>query len=467
LLGGLLAIHASSDAETSASIRWWVSTPDLRLRLSEQPPLSWRPGAPQRGTRLEVNPAVSFQTMLGLGASLEPSTCWNLSLMSAADRERTLERLVHPSTGLGMNLMRICIGTPDFTGDPWYSYNDLPPGRTDPELRDFSIEKDRAYILPMLKLARQKNPEIRFIATPWSPPGWMKSTGTLIGGRLWPRWYPAYAEYFVRFIRAYEAEGIPIHAVTVQNEPGVDRARERDPRWFYPSCHWTAEQERDFIRDHLGPAFRRHGLTTRIWCYDHNYNVRPRGDDAGLAHPRTILSDAQAAQFVSGVAFHGYAGDPSGMSVFQREFPQVPLYFTEGSVFGLKGGLELVALLRNHAASYNAWVTILDDHGQPNNGPFDADRTIITLNPATRKPKEHFDFYLYGHFMKFIQRGAVRLESTTGTRSLANVAFRNPDGTVALVVVNNSRVAKPLRLGCAGRNASVQLPGRSVATFIW
>lgn len=405
--------------------------------------------------------------MLGLGASLEPSTCWNLSLMSAADRERTLERLVHPSTGLGMNLMRICIGTPDFTGDPWYSYNDLPPGRTDPELRDFSIEKDRAYILPMLKLARQKNPEIRFIATPWSPPGWMKSTGTLIGGRLWPRWYPAYAEYFVRFIRAYEAEGIPIHAVTVQNEPGVDRARERDPRWFYPSCHWTAEQERDFIRDHLGPAFRRHGLTTRIWCYDHNYNVRPRGDDAGLAHPRTILSDAQAAQFVSGVAFHGYAGDPSGMSVFQREFPQVPLYFTEGSVFGLKGGLELVALLRNHAASYNAWVTILDDHGQPNNGPFDADRTIITLNPATRKPKEHFDFYLYGHFMKFIQRGAVRLESTTGTRSLANVAFRNPDGTVALVVVNNSRVAKPLRLGCAGRNASVQLPGRSVATFIW
>jgi glucosylceramidase len=319
----------------------------------------------------------------------------------------------------------------------------------------------------VLKLARQKNPDLLFFASPWSPPGWMKTTGTMMGGHLLPQWYPAYAEYFVKFIRAYEAEGIPIYAVTVQNEPGVDRAKAKDPKWFYPSCHWTGEQERDFIRDHLGPAFRRHGLATRIWCYDHNYNVKSRGDDPGLAYPRVILSDPAAAAFVAGVAFHGYAGRPDGMSVFHDEFPRVPLYFTEGSVFGVRGGVELVEKLRNWASGYNAWVTLLDDSGKPNNGPFAASRTIITLDPKSLRPTEHFDFFLYGQFMKFIQRGATRVDSEGGARRLANVAFRNPDGDVVLVVVNAESRERSTYLVCGGRVAPVRLAGMSVATFVW
>ena len=247
----------------------------------------------------------------------------------------------------------------------------------------------------------------------------------------------------------------------------MDRAKEKNPHWFYSSCHWTGEQERDFIRDHLGPAFSRHGLTTRIWCYDHNYNVKTRGDDPGLAYPRTILSNARAAQFVSGVAFHGYAGNPSGMSVFHREFPKVPLHFTEGSVFGVKGGVELIEKLRNYASAYNAWVTIIDDGGKPNNGPFEASRTIITLNPGTLKPTYHFDYFMYGRFMKFIQRGAVRVESSGGTGSLANVAFRNPDGNIVLVLVNAARRGNSINLDCAGKTVSARLSGTSVATFLW
>lgn len=466
LLPAITALLGMPALAAAGTLRWWVSSADLQHQLAEQPPLAWQTGAADEGPRLEVSPSVTFQTMLGLGSSLEPSTCSNLWRMTPADRERTMERLVSPTAGIGMNLMRLCIGTPDFTGDPWYSYNDLPAGASDPELKHFSIERDRAYILPVLKLARQKNPALLFFASPWSPPGWMKSTGTMIGGHLLPRWYPAYAEYFVKFIRAYEAEGIPIHAVTVQNEPGVDRAKERDPRWFYPSCHWTAEQERDFIRDHLGPGFRRHGLATRIWCYDHNYNEKPRGDDPGIAHPRAILRDAQAAQFVSGVAFHGYAGAPSGMSALHAEFPRVPLHFTEGSVFGLRGGVELVERLRHWAASYNAWVTLLDDRGKPNNGPFQASRTIITLDPQTRQPKEHFDYFLYGHFMKFIQRDAVRVGSEGGGRALAHVAFRNPDGTLVLVVVNPGGGQRAV-LALAQASAPLRLPARSVATFQW
>lgn len=461
------AATAASAAAPAESIRWWLSTADLKQQLAEQRPLVWQTAPAPAGERLEVNPAETYQTMLGLGSSLEPSTCSNLWRMAEADRERTVERLVSPTAGIGMNLMRICIGTPDFTGDPWYSYNDLPAGETDPGLQRFSIEKDRAYILPVLKLARQKNPDLLFFASPWSPPGWMKSTSSMIGGHLLPPWYPAYAEYFVKFIRAYEAEGIPIYAVTIQNEPGVDRAKERNPKWFYPSCHWTGEQERDFIRDHLGPAFRRHGLPTRIWCYDHNYNVRTRGDDPGLAYPRTILRDPQAAQFVSGVAFHGYAGEPAGMSVFHQELPPVPLYFTEGSVFGLQGGVELIEKLRNWASGYNAWVTILDDNGKPNNGPFDASRTLITLDPRTRKPNEHFDYFLHGQFMKFIERGAVRVGSKGSTRSLAHVAFGNPDGEVVLVAVNAGSRERSFHLIYAGRMAAARLAGKSVATFVW
>ena len=160
----LLALFASTAPAATNSIRWWVSSADLRQQLAEQPALEWRVEAGPKGQRIEINPTVSFQTLLGFGSSLEPATCWNLSRMSGADRERTIERLVSPTVGIGMNLMRICIGTPDFTGDPWYSYDDLPAGETDPELKQFSIEKDRAYILPVLKLARQKNPDLLLFA---------------------------------------------------------------------------------------------------------------------------------------------------------------------------------------------------------------------------------------------------------------------------------------------------------------
>lgn len=461
-----LALLATLPVQAGDTIRWWLTSADMKSQLAEQPSHAWRIGPAGDKNRIEINPKIEFQKMLGLGSSFEPATCSNLWRMTEADRERTVERLVSPTSGISMNLMRICIGTPDFTGDAWYSYNDLPPGETDPELKRFTVEKDRGYILPVLKMARQKNPDLLFFASPWSPPGWMKCTGTMIGGHLMQRWYPAYAEYFVKFIQAYEAEGIPIHAVTIQNEPGVDRAKEKNPKWHYPSCHWTGEQERDFSRDHLGPALRRAGLQTKIWCYDHNYNVKARGNDPGIAYPRTILNDAQAAPFVSGVAFHGYAGEPEGMSVFHKEFPKAPLHFTEGSVFGLRGGVELIEKLRNWACSYNAWATILDDKGKPNNGPFEASRTIITLNPETRKSTEHFDFFLFGHFMKFIQRGAVRVESTS-LRGTPNVAFRNPDGNLVLVVVNAGGSQQKFALQTTGHSVSVSLPARSVGTYLW
>jgi len=450
-----------------AGVRVWLTTADLRHVLEEQARLQFDSTELPTATVIEIDPAKTYQTMLGLGASLEHSTCSNLFRLPSRERSRAIEQLVHPSRGIGMNLMRICMGTSDFTGGPWYSYDDMPPGTVDPELKHFSIEPDRGYILPCLKLARRSNPKLLFFASPWSPPGWMKTTGTMIGGELKREWYGVYAGYFVRFIRAYEAQGIPIYAVTVQNEPGVDRAKAKDPKWFYPSCHWTAQQERDFIRDYLGPAFRRAGLKTRIWCYDHNYNAEPKNDSDGLRHPRAILADAGAAALVDGVAFHHYEGQPSGMSQFHEEFPGKPVHLTEGSVFSIWGAYDLIERLRNWATSYNAWVAMLDEHGGPNNGPFPATTAILRLHSDTLRVEELFEFYCYGHFTKFIARGAARIESGTGTKDLDHVAFRNPDGSLVLVIANTTDQPSAFVVRSSRSRFGATLPPKAVMTCVW
>lgn len=450
---------------------------------------------PENVVTFRIDPNQVHQTILGMGSSLESTTCFNLSRLTPEVREDLLRKLLDREAGIGMNLMRVCIGTSDFTGDPWYSYDDLPAGETDPTLEKFSIEKDRAYILPVLKQALALSQELskrqttetdaagssatestgsahaaplRFFASPWSPPGWMKSTDSMIGGTLLPEHYAAYAHYFVRFIQAYAAEGIPIYAVTVQNEPGVDRAKD-GPKWHYPSCRWTGEQERDFIRDHLGPAFERAGLTTKIWCYDHNFNSKPTpdGDDPGIDFPRTIHRDPAAARYVAGTAFHGYAGRPDGMSQFLGEFPQRPVHFTEGSQFGASGAVRIIDLLRHGASSYNAWVTFIDTRDQPNNGPFKNNVTCVMLDADSLAVQYRFDYYMYGHFMKFILPGAQRLECSAGPLGVGAVALRNPNGQRVVVAANATRTARDMALVVGPSAVRHTLEPRTVVTFRW
>ena len=468
-----LSALGAGDARADVPAQVWVTTQDLTKKLHADIPIrlsSNLPAADKDGAmdgRIRVNPEKSHQVMLGLGASLEHATCFNLSRLGEQQRDEVITRLVDPESGIGMNLMRICIGTPDFTGEAWYSYDDLPAGQVDPELRQFSIEKDRRYVIPVLRAARAKNPQLLFFASPWSPPGWMKTGGTMIGGRLLPEHYAAYARYFVKFVQAYASEGIPIHAVTVQNEPGVDRAKDV-PKWHYPSCRWTGEEERNFIRDHLGPQFKANGLQTQIWCYDHNFNVTstPDGDDPGIAYPRAVLSDADAAQYVSGVAFHGYAGKPDGMSLFLKEFPSHPVHFTEGSVFGLPGAQRLIDLLTHGASSYNAWVTMIDDKGKPNNGPLRATNTLVMLKTNPPSADYRLDYYLYGQFMKFIDRGAVRVEVTSPDAQCPVVGFKNPDGKLVVVVVNLRKDSRPVMIEVDALRAFPLLAARSVTTFV-
>jgi glucosylceramidase len=439
-------------AAAQPSVEWWVSSSDMQHRLAAREPLSIRAGPARAPRVIRIDERRTYQSILGLGSSLEHSTCYNIRLLPRSEQVRVMESLVDAEKGIGMSLMRICIGTPDFTASPWYTYHDMRPGRDDPDLRTFSIAEDRRYVLPVLKLAIQKNPDLLFFASPWSPPAWMKTNGRICGGQIDPSRFPALAQYFIRFLRTYEAVGIDIHAITLQNEPGYCPDT-------YPSCCWSAEQQRDFIGGHLGPELHRQRMETKIWCYDHNFD--------NLDFPMTILKDSDAAYYVDGTAFHHYEGSPTAMAALRDAFPDKHVYFTEGSVFGVEGAAQIIAFLRHWARSYTAWVTIIDRKGQPNPGPHQCSPTCIVLDRENLTLEYRFDYYMYGQFMKFIRPGATRVHSDHTTPSLPNVAVRNPDGRLVVVVANLGSSETDVRIERQDKHVSARLPGASVATFRW
>lgn len=442
----------SGIAAAQGAVESWTSSENGAQQLTAGEPIPLRK-APRRvrGDVIVVNPEKTYQSILGLGASLEHATCYNLSRLSPALRDEVIVKLVHPEKGIGMNLMRLCIGASDFIGEPYYSYSEIPEGETDPELNGFSIEKDRAYVLPVIKKAQAINPDLLFFASPWSPPGWMKDSGTMCGGVLRPENYDIYARYLLKYLEAYEAEGVPIYAMTLQNEP-----RMNDPN--YPTCVWTGEQQRDFIRDHFGPMLAQSPLSPHIWCWDHNWNR--------LEFPRAVLRDPEASKYVEGTAFHHYEGRVEAQSTLRDEFPEKQIYFTEGSTFRSNGAIKIINILRNWARSYNFWVIMLDEHRKPNNGPHSASATCIELKDDL-SVEYRFDYFMYGQFMKFIPRGAVRIESSEPERFFAQVAFKTPDGAMVLVAANAGNGVRSFTVQCGAAAFQASLAPKSVATYRW
>ncbi len=448
-IGFSFLVICSTGATTPIS--GWMSTEDGSLKLTPVAPARPHPERTSDETHIRIDTGQRYQRILGLGASFEHATCENLARLEPGARREVIRRIVDPVDGIGMNLMRVCIGTSDFTGQDWYSYNDLPDGETDPALAQFSIDPDRAIILPVLKTALELNPDLLYFASPWSPPGWMKTTGSMLGGKVKPEFYGVYAKYLVKFLEAYAAEGLRMHAITPQNEPGY-------PNPDYPTTRWTGAQQRDFIREHLGPALDKTGLDTRIWCWDHNWNF--------LKFPETVLSDPEAAHFVDGTAFHLYEGDVTAMSEFRAAFPDKHIYFTEGSTFRTTGAITIINILRNWARSYNAWVVMLDEERKPNNGPHHASATCIELK-SDLTVEYRFDYFMYGQFMKYIPRGAVRVSSGAVEERFAHVAFVTPEQHCVLVVANAERTPRAVTVSGGGETFNAELPGRSVSTWTW
>ena len=415
---------------------------------------------------ITVNDAVKYQQMDGFGASLTDSSAWLMwNKLTEAQRKEALQMLFSPTKGIGLSILRQPMGASDFALTE-YSYDDLPPGQpfgtSDPDLKYFSIEHDRAYILPLLREALARNPNLKIFASPWSPPGWMKTSGSMTQGALLPSAYPAFAKYFVRFVNEYEAAGVPIYAITMQNEP---KFIPND----YPGMIFTAPEQTEVLANHVGPAFRDAKLKTKILVFDHNWDL--------MQYPLEVLSDAKAASFAAGTATHCYGGSVTAQNELHDRFPDKDIWMTECSGGDWQKGNLLdqqvrlvIGATRNWAKSVVLWNLALDQDHKPFLGGCTTCRGIITVNhtaqPSRIEPT--VDYTALGQASKFVVPGAYRIESNTfGEGSLEDVAFRNPDGSLILIVLNSTGGNATFNIGWAGKYANYKLPAGAVATFRW
>ncbi|MBC8134693.1 MAG: glycoside hydrolase, partial [Fibrella sp.] len=400
----------------------------------------------------------------GFGASLTDSSAFLLSRLSPAKRDAALRGLFDTRAGgIGFSVVRVPMGASDFTHRGNYTYNDLPAGETDHEQKWFSIQPDEAYILPLLRRIRQINPALTVMASPWSAPAWMKTSKKMNGGWLdWPA-YAAYARYFVRFIEAYKKAGVRVDYVTLQNEPRLERDS-------YPTMRMEPGDQSRFVREHLGPAFRKAGITTKILVWDHNWDVPE--------FPMEVLKDAVARRDIAGVAWHAYAGKPEAQESVRRAYPAMETHFTEssGGAFAPDFGGNVrwdVANLVVGATKYGAstvlkWNLALDPKHGPQNGGCTDCRGVITINPATGAITRNEEFYALGHASRWVRPGAVRLE-TADTSDFPGAGFRNHDGSLVFVGANGDTAkARTLRLQCGKRPpVTVNVPAGAAVTVVY
>ncbi|MDO3409452.1 glycoside hydrolase family 30 beta sandwich domain-containing protein [Saccharibacillus sp. CPCC 101409] len=378
-----------------------------------------------------LDPARRGQRMDGFGASFTDSAAYLIhQVLDESKREEVMVKLFDAERGIGLSVLRNPMGASDYARSI-YSYNDLPEGESDPEMAKFSIAHDEEDIIPLLQTALKLNPAVKLMASPWSAPGWMKSSGSMLGGQLKPEYYAAYAEYFVRYIQAFRQHGLDICAVTPQNESLYEPLH-------YPSMRMPASVQAEFIRDHLKPAFVRAGIDTKILCYDHNWD-RPD-------YPLEVLEAAPDA--VDGVAWHWYGGKPAAQSQVLEAAPGKEVHFTEGSggewippfeqAFSnvIRTGIEI---LRNHSRSFVLWNMALDEHNGPTVPGFGRStcRGIVQVNQATGELTYTLDYYALAHFSKVIRPGAMRIDSDCADLDIRTAAFENPDGSLGIVLFND------------------------------
>lgn len=401
-------------------------------------------------TVVTVDESQTYQEMDGFGASFTDSAAYLINqVLDDGQKAEVMEKLFDPQTGIGLSVLRNPMGASDYARDI-YSYDDMPEGESDPELSRFSVAHDEADIIPLLKKAVALNPDVKLMASPWSAPGWMKTSGSMIAGQLEPEYYKAYADYFVRYIQAYADQELSIYAITPQNEPLYEPHH-------YPSMLMLPEEQSDFIRNYLKPAFTQHNIATKILCYDHNWD-RPD-------YPLTVLE--QAAAEVDGVAWHWYGGTAAAQSEVHQAFAGKEVHFTEGSggewippfeqAFSnvIRTGIDI---LRNYSKSLVLWNMALDEKNGPTVPGFGKStcRGIVQVNQQTRELTYTLDYYALAHFSKIIRPKALRIDSSASSESVKSVAFRNTDQSVAVVLFNNGEEAE---------NVAVNLPDEGALTF--
>lgn len=444
-------------AAVKTGISWWLTNADKSALLQKQDSkLTFSTVANQHST-IFVDPAITFQEMDGFGIALTGGSAYLINKLAPEIRETLLKELfLTEGNSIGISYLRISIGASDLDVSV-FSYNDLPAGETDAELKKFSLAPDKVDLIPVLRSILKLNPGIKIMGSPWSAPVWMKSNKNSIGGSLLPEYYDAYARYFVRYITEMKAEGIPIDAITIQNEPLHPGNN--------PSMLMLATEQMNFIKNNLGPAFKSAGITTKIVVYDHNCDHPEYATD--------ILSDPQAYQYVDGSAFHLYAGDISVLSKVHDAYPAKNVYFTEQwmggpSKFGpdMKWFMQnvIIGASRNWSKAVIEWNLASDPLYDPHTpGGCTSCEGAITISSGYTR---NVSYYTLAHASKFVPAGSVRIASNSVT-TLPNVAFKTPDGRKVLIVLNNSDKAETFNIGFDKKYATASLSGGAVATYVW
>ncbi|WP_129306376.1 ricin-type beta-trefoil lectin domain protein [Streptomyces sp. L2] len=457
--------HASGEQVTA----WLTTTDDSAGRhvtrgLQAQAPFAFQSGTGGGGENITVDENTRYQTFTGGGASFTDTAAWLMNssgALSQSTRDATMRRLFSPTDGIGLSFLRNPMGASDLARYG-YTYDDVPAGQTDASLSRFSLAHDLADVVPLTRQALQLNPKLTVMASPWTAPAWMKDSGSLNGGWLKAEDYGAYADYFVKYLQAYENQGVHVSYVTAQNEPTCCSG--------YPSMSWNANGLAYFTKSELLPKLQSAGLTTKVLAHDWNwdtydsYAAQTVNDPAVRDHPN-----------FGGIAWHGYGGDVTKQTSVHDQYPGLDAFGTEHS-----GGTwiadqqhedmtNIIDYTRNWAKSVTKWSLAVDQDRGPHNGGCGTCSGLITVHDGDDRSGQvdyTVEYYDMGQLTKFVRPGAQRIASTASS-TVPNVAWRNPDGSKALIAYNGSSSARTVTINWGSQHATYSLPARTSATFTW
>lgn len=451
-------IFIKADFAQSNEVEFWLTKGDQTVLLEQQNgPLPFADIKNDRPT-INVDESKTYQTVDGFGYTLTGGSAFVINKLAKIKRAKLLDELFGSGkSSIGISYLRISIGSSDLDAAP-FSYDDLPVGQEDPELKKFTLLPDRKDLIPLLKEVLRINPKIKIMASPWSAPVWMKDTGSTIGGSLKPDLYGVYAEYFVKYLQQMKGEGIDIDAITPQNEPLHDGNN--------PSMIMTAKQQAAFIKSFLGPALRKANLNTKVVIYDHNCDM----PEYSIA----ILNDADTRPFIDGSAFHLYKGDISAMTVVHNAFPDKNLYFTEqytSSNGNFDGDLKwhvknvLIGSMQNWSRNVLEWNLASDEFFRPhsNRGCYTCQGAVTITNDRVIR---NLSYYIIAHASKFVPAGSVRIDSRI-VGELNNVAFKTPAGKTVLIVENDGQKRATFNISYLNKRTETSLDAGAVATYVW
>ena len=464
IISALLIISVSLFAQTDGKrVKVYASSANSKEMLVPQEDIIFRQDSITENGLINIYPEFKYQQSLGFGAAFTETAAYNFSLLSPLSKEKLIEAYFG-KTGIGYNFCRMHINSADFSLSEYTEVTD-----SDKDLKTFNIERDRKYVLPMIKAAVKLNPNLWLFASPWSPPAWMKDNHSMThGGRVLPEYYKTWANYFALFLKEYKKEGIDFFAVTIQNEPKAVQQWE--------SCIWSGKEEGEFAVNYLRPALDANGFNeTKIMVWDHN-------KERVMERARESLSVAGADTAIGGIAFHWYSGDHfDNLRMTHELFPDKPLIATEINSAGVRGGSvaecwdaiekyakEMIMNFNNFMAANVDWNLIVD---LKTGGPFhnteaggssaavfvDSDKKDFILGPL---------YYANGHFSKFIKRYAFRIGSSSYSDAIKVVAFSNPDGEIVVVVLNTTDKDATPKIRLNNCTAELNLLAKSLQTLV-